>query len=193
METRVATIERKTKETEIKVTLNLDGGEIKIQTPAGFFGHMLTALTTYAGWGITLESTGDTHVDQHHIVEDTGLVIGDALASCLGDNPSHVRYGSALIPMDDALAEVALDAGRRPFLVFDVEFPQERTGDFEFCLVEEFFRALISRAGWTLHITGRRGKNSHHLSEAIFKAVGLAAKVALAKSTTSAISTKGVL
>ncbi|MDR1040352.1 MAG: imidazoleglycerol-phosphate dehydratase HisB [Deltaproteobacteria bacterium] len=191
---RKASVRRTTKETEISVDLNLDGGRQQIDTPSGFFTHMLTALSAYAGWGLELSARGDSHVDLHHTVEDTGLVLGDALAQALGDFSGHARFGSALVPMDDALAEAALDAGRRPFLCLEADFPQPTAGDFDFCLVEEFFRALATRAGWTLHLTGRRGRNSHHLCEALFKAAGMAARSALApKEGQGPVSTKGVL
>ncbi|MDR3154600.1 MAG: imidazoleglycerol-phosphate dehydratase HisB [Deltaproteobacteria bacterium] len=191
---RKANVSRSTKETTIALDLALDGGSIAIETPSGFFTHMLTALSTYAGWGISLKAQGDAHVDLHHTVEDTGLVLGDALAAALGDFSGHRRFSSALVPMDDALAEAALDAGRRPYLHFEALFPQPAAGGFDFCLTEEFFRALTARAGWTLHLTGRRGRNSHHLAEALFKATGLAAAQALApREGSGPFSTKGVL
>ncbi|MDR1313741.1 MAG: imidazoleglycerol-phosphate dehydratase HisB [Deltaproteobacteria bacterium] len=191
---RQARTSRSTKETSISVDVKLDGGEVAIETPSGFFTHMLTALASYAGWGLKLHAEGDAHVDLHHTVEDAGLVLGDALAAALGDFSGHRRFASALVPMDDALAEAALDAGRRPFLHFEAAFPQPVAGNFDFCLAEEFFRALVTRAGWTLHLTGRRGRNSHHLAEALFKATGLAAATALApRAGLGPFSTKGVL
>ncbi|MDR2351953.1 MAG: imidazoleglycerol-phosphate dehydratase HisB [Deltaproteobacteria bacterium] len=190
---RYSKIFRQTKETSINCDLNLDGRNINISTPSGFFSHMLTALATYAGWGLTLEVTGDIQVDYHHTVEDTGIVLGKALSESLGDFSSHARFGSVLVPMDDALAEVALDAGRRPYLHFEAIFPQPQTRDFDFCLVEEFFRALTTHAGFTLHLTGRRGQNSHHLAEALFKGMGMACRRALAPREGGTLSTKGVL
>jgi imidazoleglycerol-phosphate dehydratase len=154
---------------------------------------MLNTLAVYAGWGLTLTGTGDTNVDDHHTVEDVGLVLGEALAICLGDFSGHARFGSALVPMDEALGEAALDAGRRPYLNLEVNWPQPISGQFEMCLVQEFFQALVQKAGWTLHLTGRHGANSHHLCEAIFKATGLAAKAALAKKPGQVFSTKGML
>jgi imidazoleglycerol-phosphate dehydratase len=154
---------------------------------------MLNSLSTYAGWGLNLDVLGDTDVDLHHSVEDCGLVLGEALALSLGDFSGHKRFASALVPMDDALAEAALDAGRRPYLFFQADFPQPMAGGFDFCLVEEFFRALTVKSGWTLHLEGRRGNNSHHLSEALFKATGLAAKKALSPRDGGVLSTKGVL
>jgi imidazoleglycerol-phosphate dehydratase len=191
---RKASVSRTTKETSITAELSLDGGESAIETPSGFFTHMLTALSAYAGWGLVLRALGDAHVDLHHTVEDAGLVLGDALALSLGDFSGHRRFASALVPMDDALAEAALDAGRRPFLHFEADFPQPAAGGYDFCLTEEFFRALTVRAGWTLHLTGRRGRNSHHLCEALFKATGLAAAAALApREGAGPFSTKGSL
>jgi imidazoleglycerol-phosphate dehydratase len=187
-----ARISRKTKETDIDLELRLDGGPIEIHT-VGFFDHMLTALATYAGWGLTVKSAGDTQVDDHHLVEDVGLVLGGALAEILGDYSGHARFGAALIPMDDALAEAALDAGRRPFLHFEVTWPQPVCGRFEMVLIEEFWRAVSQRAGLTLHIMGRHGHNSHHLAEAVFKAAGRAFAQALAPRAGGALSTKGVL
>jgi imidazoleglycerol-phosphate dehydratase len=191
---RKAEVVRKTLETDIELSLDLDGGNIDIEIVGlGFFQHMLKSLAAHAGWGLVLKVRGDVEVDAHHSVEDTGLALGEALAVCLGDFSSHERFGWALIPMDESLAEAALDVGRRPFLHFEVQWPQLLTGTFELALVEEFFRALVQKAGWTLHLTGRRGRNSHHLCEALFKAVGRAASQALAKRIGGAVSTKGVL
>jgi imidazoleglycerol-phosphate dehydratase len=191
---RKATDDRQTLETSIELTLDLDGGPIDIEIEGlGFFSHMLKSLTAHAGWGLVLKVKGDIEVDSHHSVEDTGLAFGEALAKCLGDFSGHQRFGWALIPMDESLAEAALDAGRRPYLQLEVQWPQPVTGTFELGLVEEFFRALVQKAGWTLHLTGRRGRNSHHLCEAIFKAVGRAAGQALAKRPGGSVSTKGVL
>jgi imidazoleglycerol-phosphate dehydratase len=171
----------------------LDGGAVKLDTPSPFFTHMLNTLAVYAGWGLELQARGDGDGDLHHSAEDAGLVLGEALALALGDFSGHKRFASALVPMDDALAECALDAGRRPYLYFKADFPQSAAGNFDFCLAEEFFRALVVKAGWTLHLEGRRGNNSHHLCEALFKALGIAAKEALAPRGGGALSTKGVL
>jgi imidazoleglycerol-phosphate dehydratase len=132
-------------------------------------------------------------VDAHHLVEDVGLVLGEALAGVLGDYSGRARFGSALTPMDDALSEVAVDAGRRPYLHFQVAWPQDRCGDFEVQLVEEFWRALAGRAGLTLHILGRHGQNSHHLAEAVFKGAGRALARALAPRDGGVFSAKGRL
>ncbi len=187
-----AQVARKTRETDIELSLDLAGGPVEIRT-AGFFDHLLTALASYAGWGLAIKAEGDTHVDDHHLVEDVGLVLGEALAEVLGDYSGHARFGQALIPMDDALAEVALDAGRRPFLHFEVQWPQPVCGRFEMVLLEEFWRAVCQRAGLTLHIMGRHGRNSHHLAEAIFKAAGKALAQALAPRAGGVLSTKGML
>ncbi|MDR1165356.1 MAG: imidazoleglycerol-phosphate dehydratase [Deltaproteobacteria bacterium] len=188
-----ARVERQTLETNISCFLSLDRPGVAVSAPSGFFTHMLTALATYAGWGLDLRVEGDSQVDFHHGVEDAGLVLGDALREIGSRLPERARFASALVPMDDSLAEVALDAGQRPYLHFEATFPQPTAGHFDFCLVEEFFRALVSRSLWTLHVTGRRGRNSHHLSEAIFKAVGLAARAALAPRREGLLSTKGSL
>ncbi len=191
--TRRAVISRQTKETDITLELSLDGGPVRIATGIGFFDHMLKALATYAGWGLILTAKGDLEVDRHHTVEDVGLVLGQALAAALGDYSGHARFGSALTPMDEALAEVAVDAGRRPFLHFEVQWPQPGCGEFEICLVEEFWRAVCQRAGLTLHLLGRHGQNSHHLAEALFKGAGRALAQALAPRAGGVLSTKGVL
>ena len=192
-EDRKARVERKTKETEIEVELALDGGPVSIETGLGFFDHMLRALALYAGWSLKIKARGDLEVDAHHLVEDVGLVLGEALAGALGDYAGHARFGSALTAMDDALSEVAVDAGRRPFLHFQVVWPQYRAGDFEMALVEEFWRALAGRAGLTLHIIGRHGQNSHHLAEAVFKGVGRALAQAMAPRAGGVLSAKGRL
>ncbi len=192
-EKRRGQVARLTKETDISLDLSLAGGKIDIDTGLGFFDHMLTALATYAGWGLSLKARGDLGVDQHHTVEDVGLVLGEALALALGDYSGHARFGSSQTVMDDALAEVALDAGRRPYLHFQVVWPQPLCGQFELCLIEEFWRAAVQRGGLTLHIIGRHGRNSHHLAEAIFKGTGRALSQALAPRSGPVLTTKGVL
>ncbi|MDR2935358.1 MAG: imidazoleglycerol-phosphate dehydratase HisB [Candidatus Adiutrix sp.] len=190
---RAARAARKTKETDIEVELALDGGAVEVETGLGFFNHLLEALALYAGWSMKIRAVGDLAVDAHHLVEDVGLVLGDALAGALGDYSGHARFGSALTVMDDALSETAVDAGRRPYLHFQVAWPQERSGEFELALVEEFWRALAGRAGLTLHIIGRHGRNSHHLAEAVFKGVGRALAQALAPRAGGVFSAKGSL
>lgn len=191
---REARVARRTKETSLDLRVALAPGPLSLPPGfPGFFGHMLNTLSTYAGWTLSIEGEGDLRVDAHHLVEDVGLVLGEALAACLGDFSGHQRFGSALVPMDEALAEAALDAGRRPFLRLEADWPQPTTGEFELCLVEEFLRALVQKAGWTLHVICRHGQNSHHLCEAAFKAVGLAAREALARREGGVFSTKGAL
>ena len=190
---RTARAARKTRETDIEVELALDGGPVDIETGLGFFDHMLEALALYAGWSLKVRAKGDLEVDAHHLVEDTGLALGEALAAALGDYSGHARFGSALTVMDDAMSEVAVDAGRRPFLHFQAAWPQDRSGNFEVCLIEEFWRALAGRAGFTLHILGRHGRNSHHLAEAIFKGAGRALAQALAPRAGGVFSAKGRL
>ena len=192
-ENRAARAARKTRETDIEVELVLGGERVEIKTGLGFLDHLLEALALYAGWSLKIRAQGDLEVDAHHLVEDVGLVLGEALAGALGDYAWHARFGSSLTVMDDALSEVALDAGRRPYLHFQVAWPQERSGEFETALVEEFWRALASRAGLTLHIIGRHGRNSHHLAEAIFKGVGRALAQALALQAGGVLSAKGRL
>jgi len=189
---RSADIYRKTKETEIKLELNLDGGPIDLELKPEFLAHMLNSLALYAGWGLKIRASGDYNVDFHHIVEDLGLVLGEAISNSLGNFQHHCRFGSALTPMDDALAEVALDAGRRPYLFFEARWPQGATNNFDFSLIEEFWRALALKAGFTLHLIGRHAKNSHHLAEAMFKAAGLAARQALSPKNDQILSTKGI-
>ncbi|MDR3203175.1 MAG: imidazoleglycerol-phosphate dehydratase [Deltaproteobacteria bacterium] len=191
---RRAKYERATSETSISVSLNLDGGDINLDLNGlGFFTHMLQTLARYAGWGLDLKVRGDGLVDDHHSVEDSGLVLGEALNLSLGDFSSHQRFGWALVPMDECLAEAALDVCRRPYFKLEADWPQPVCGTFELCLVEEFFRALTQKAGWTLHLIVRRGRNSHHMCEAAFKAAGLAARQALRAHAGGAFSTKGVL
>ncbi|MDR2422381.1 MAG: imidazoleglycerol-phosphate dehydratase [Deltaproteobacteria bacterium] len=190
---RQAQLNRVTLETTISGEINIDGGPIKLSLAPAFMRHMIDTLAVYAGWGLSLTVEGDELGDYHHAVEDAGLVLGDMLAVCLGDFSGHQRFGYGLVPMDEALAEAALDAGRRPFFHFKGQWPQSRVGDFDLCLVEEFWRALAQKAGWTLHVTLRHGRNGHHLAEAAFKALGLAARLALAPRVGGTFSTKGVL
>lgn len=191
---RSAKVERNTKETKISAELNLDGGEIEINTGIGFFDHMLDAFAKHGNFGLKLKVNGDLDVDTHHTVEDTGIVLGQAFNEALGDMSGIVRYGSFSVPMDESLAEVSLDISNRPFLVFNADFPQERCGDFETCVTEEFWRAFAMNAKITLHINVPYGKNAHHEIEAIFKAVAHALKIAVKKNEDgSVLSTKGVL
>lgn len=191
---RNAAVERKTKETEIFVAVDLDGGNISIDTGIGFFDHMLTALAMHSGFGLTVRAKGDLQVDCHHTVEDTGIVLGQALGKALGDKSGIKRYGSFYIPMDEALAFASIDVSGRPFLVFDAEMPQATVGEFDCCMTEEFFRALAFNAGITLHIKCEYGSNSHHIIEAVFKAVAHALSCATERNDSGkTLSTKGVL
>ena len=190
---RACSIQRKTKETQISVNLCLDGGEVRISTGIGFFDHMLTALAFYGGWGLELEVNGDLEVDGHHTVEDTGIVLGQALSRALGDRRGIRRFASAYIPMDEALCFTALDFSNRPFLVFDAEMPQPMIGDYDSCLTEEFMRALAMNSGLTLHMKALYGKNAHHITEALFKSLGVTIKDAVQVTGAGVTSTKGVL
>lgn len=190
---RTAVIERNTKETQIKLSLNLDGGAVQVSTGIGFFDHMLTAFAFYAGIGLELTAKGDLYVDGHHTVEDTGIVLGQALKEALGDKKGIRRFGSAYVPMDEALAFTALDFSNRPYLVFDAEMPQARIGDYDSCLTLEFMRAVAHNAGITLHQKCVYGVNAHHITEGLFKSFGLAVKDAVRIEGTGVTSTKGVL
>lgn len=190
---RSAHIVRKTKETDVDLTLSLDGGAVEIDTGIGFFDHMLTALAFYGGWGLTLRVTGDLHVDGHHTVEDTGIVLGQALREALGDRAGIRRFGTAYVPMDEALCRTVLDFSNRPYLVFRAAMPQPMIGDYDSCLTVEFMRALAINAGLTLHQECLYGENAHHISEALFKSLGMAIKEAVQVSGQEVASTKGVL
>lgn len=190
---RTATIERNTKETQISVQLDLDGGEVQVNTGIGFFDHMLTAFGFYAGIGLKLMAKGDLYVDGHHTVEDTGIVLGQAIREALGDRKGIRRFGSAYVPMDEALAFTALDFSNRPYLVFAAEMPQERIGEYDSCLTLEFMRAVAHNAGITLHQKCFYGVNAHHITEGLFKSFGLAVKDAVKIEGTGVTSTKGVL
>lgn len=190
---RIANIERKTKETQISVALNLDGGEIELDTGIGFFDHMLHAFAFYAGIGLTVQAKGDLQVDGHHTVEDVGIVIGQALKAAFGDKAGIRRFASAYVPMDEALLFAALDVSGRPFLVCNAPMPQERCGDYDTCLTVEFMRALATNAGLTLHLKALYGANAHHITEGLFKAFGLALKDAKRIEGDCVTSTKGLL
>ncbi len=191
---RKAVIERNTKETQIKIELCLDGGEIEVSTGIGFFDHMLTAFAHHGGFGLKADVKGDLEVDTHHTAEDTGIVLGQAFKEALGDKSGIARYGSFTVPMDESLAVVDLDISNRPFLVFNAEFYQELCGEYETCVTEEFWRAFAENAGITLHINVPYGENAHHQIEAIFKAAAHALKAAVKKNDDgSVLSTKGVL
>lgn len=190
---RAYSIERKTKETQISVSLCLEGGEVKVDTGIGFFDHMLTALAFYGGLGLEIEARGDLEVDGHHTVEDVGIVLGQALSRALGDRKGIQRFASAWIPMDEALCFTALDLSNRPFLVFDAEMPQPMIGAYDACLTEEFMRAFAVNSGATLHMKCHYGRNAHHITEALFKSLGAAVRQAVRIAGGGVVSTKGVL
>lgn len=191
---RTSIVERNTKETQIKVELNLDGGEVNVDTGIGFFDHMLTAFGVHGGFGLNVKVTGDLDVDTHHTVEDTGIALGKAFNEALGDMSGINRYGTFYIPMDESLAQASLDISNRPFLVFNAEFAQEKCGDYETCVTEEFWRAFAVNSAITLHINVLYGVNAHHEIEAIFKAVAHALKIAVQRNGDDCVlSTKGVL
>ena len=190
---RIGEVRRKTRETDVSVTLNLDGGPRDIATGVGFFDHMLTALAVHGGLGLTVRAQGDLDVDCHHTVEDVGIALGQALGQALDGKEGLRRYGSAYIPMDEALGFCALDLSGRAFLVFSAAFPEERVGSFDSCMTGEFFRALAMNAGVTLHLECRYGKNSHHMIEALFKAFAHALREGAAVEGTEVLSSKGVL
>lgn len=191
---RTSIVERNTKETQIKIELNLDGGEVKVDTGIGFFDHMLTAFGVHGGIGLNVKVTGDLDVDTHHTVEDTGIALGKAFNEALGDMSGINRYGTFYIPMDESLAQASLDISNRPFLVFNADFAQEKCGDYETCVTEEFWRAFAVNSAITLHINVLYGANAHHEIEAIFKAVAHALKIAVQRNGDNCVlSTKGVL
>jgi imidazoleglycerol-phosphate dehydratase len=177
---RTATISRKTSETAIDVTVNLDGtGRYTVSTGVGFFDHMLEQLSRHSLIDLDVKTVGDLHIDQHHTVEDTGIAIGEALARALGDKAGIRRYGDALSPMDETLTRVALDISGRPWLVCDLPFSQKRLGEMDTEMFEHFFHSLAQAAGLTLHIQTLHGSNNHHIAEAAFKGVARALRTAV--------------
>lgn len=194
---RQATITRTTSETRIEVTLNLDGtGAYDNQTGVGFFDHMLDQLSRHSLIDLTVRAKGDLHIDDHHTVEDTGIAIGQALTQALGDKRGIRRYGSCLLAMDDAQVRCALDLSGRAFLICNLDMPTEKIGAFDTQLVREFFQALASHGGITLHIDRLHGFNSHHIAEAAFKSVARALREAVEpdpRMEGSLPSTKGAL
>lgn len=177
---RSSTLTRTTAETDISVSLNLDGtGQYDNDTGVGFFDHMLDQLARHALIDMNVRCKGDLHIDDHHTVEDVGIAIGQALSEAVGDKKGIQRYGSCLLPMDDALVRAALDLSGRPFLVWNVDLPTPKIGTFDTELVREFFQALSTHGGITLHVDMLRGLNSHHIAEAAFKSVARALRIAL--------------
>ena len=191
---RNAEIHRKTKETDISISLSLEGKDVEVSTGIGFFDHMLTAFAVHGGFGLKVSVKGDLEVDCHHTVEDTGIVLGQAFNEALGAKGGIARFGSFYVPMDEALGFCALDISGRPYLVFDAVFPEERIGSYDSCMTEEFMRAFAYNSGITLHLTCLYGKNSHHITEALYKALGHALRQAVTPTEeTQPLSTKGVL
>ncbi|UCG21914.1 MAG: imidazoleglycerol-phosphate dehydratase HisB [Deltaproteobacteria bacterium] len=193
---RKASVTRKTKETKIKLNLNLDGtGKSSIKTTVGFLDHMLTLLAAHGRFDLEIKAEGDLWVDQHHTVEDIGICLGKAFNKALGKRESIRRYGQQFVPMDEALASVVVDLSNRPFLVYNVPKMSERVGEFETQLVHEFLRAFIVNGGVTMHVNASYGENSHHVIEAIFKAWARAMRQAceIEPGVDTVPSTKGVL
>jgi imidazoleglycerol-phosphate dehydratase len=194
---RTASISRKTKETDIAVTVALDGtGTFQIETGVGFLDHMLEQLSRHSLIDMTVAAKGDIHIDFHHTAEDVGIALGQALRQALGDMTGITRYADCHLAMDEALTRCALDVSGRPFLVWDVTFPRDKIGDFDTELFEEFFRAFAMNAGITLHITNLHGSNCHHIAETCFKAVARALRQAIEPDPRQAgrvPSTKGQL
>lgn len=194
---RVAELARKTKETDLHVRVNLDGkGEARVKTGIGFFDHMLEALARHGLLDLTVEARGDLHVDGHHTVEDTGIVLGQAIAKALGDRSGIRRYADAMVPLDEALVRCVLDVSGRPYLSYQIDIPKwQMLGDYDVFLTPEFFRALVLNAGLTVHLDLIRGDNPHHIVEAAFKAFARALDTAVAfdPRVTGVPSTKGTL
>ena len=194
--TRSGAIKRKTAETDISVELQLDGsGEVEISTGVGFLDHMLTLFGVHGFFNLTVNARGDVEVDDHHTVEDVGICLGQAIAKSLGGRAGICRYGHAYVPMDETLVRVCVDVSNRPFLHYDVAVPDQKTGSFDTALAKEFMRALAQHGGLTLHVDLLHGENSHHIIEAVFKALARALAVAVAERTDlkGQLSSKGVL
>lgn len=195
-QSRTATVERKTNETDIRLVLDLDGdGASDIATGVGFFDHMLTHVARHGLFSLTVRASGDLHVDDHHTVEDVGIALGQAFAQALGDRAGIARVGNCAVPMDEALVFCAIDISGRGFLACDLICSTPKLGDFTTELVPEFFRAIAANAGWTVHLRQMAGTNTHHIVEAAFKAFGRAAAQAVARDlrVQGIPSTKGVL
>lgn len=194
---RIAQVHRKTNETDIDITINLDGsGKADIQTGVGFFDHMLDQIARHGLIDMTVRAQGDLHIDAHHTVEDVGIAFGQALAQAMGNKAGLCRYGHSYVPLDEALSRVVMDLSGRPGLVFECQFTAERIGALDTQLVREFFQGLVNHAGMTLHVDNLRGINAHHQAETIFKAFGRALRMALTQDERMAgvvPSTKGTL
>jgi len=182
MSDRTASVGRDTKETQIEVTLNLDGqGKSSLDTGLPFFDHMLDQVARHGVIDLEIRATGDLEIDAHHTVEDTGIVLGQAIAEALGDKTGVSRYGHAYVPLDEALSRVVIDFSGRPGLDYHVTYPRARVGEFDVDLVHEFFQGFVNAAAATLHIDNLRGNNAHHVAETIFKAFGRAVRMAVAR------------
>lgn len=194
---RIGEVTRTTKETDLHVRLDLDGrGEARVKTGIGFFDHMLEALARHGLLDLTVEARGDLHVDGHHTVEDTGIVLGQAIAKALGNRAGIRRYADAMVPLDEALVRCVMDVSGRPYLSYQIEIPKwQMLGDYDVFLTPEFFRALVQNAGLTVHLDLLRGDNPHHIVEAAFKAFARALDAATAQDprVTGVPSTKGAL
>src|SRR6201988_3656031 len=194
---RTATVERKTKETSIKATVNLDGtGRYQVATGIGFLDHMLEQLSRHSLVDITLEAEGDLHIDFHHTTEDTGYVIGEAVSKALGDRAGIQRYGHAMIPFDETLTRVSVDLSNRPYLIWKVAFTRPKLGDMDTELFKEWFQAFAQSAGLTLHVENLYGENNHHIAESCFKGLARALRQAVEIDPRQAgviPSTKGIL
>lgn len=194
---RTATIKRKTKETDIEVSVNLDGtGAANIATGIGFFDHMLDLLARHSRIDLTVKAVGDLHIDYHHTTEDTGIALGQAVRQALGNMAGITRYAGVHIPMDETLSRVVIDISGRPFLVFKADFPRDKIGEFDTELVREWFQAFAMNAGVTLHVETLYGDNSHHIAESCFKGLARALRTAVAidpKAVGEIPSTKGSL
>ena len=194
---RTADVHRKTKETDVSVQIDLDGSGIaKLETGIGFFDHMLESLTKHSGIDLTVNTIGDLHIDMHHTVEDTGIVIGQAIKQALGDFAGITRFGHAYIPMDETLSRAAIDLCKRPYLVWKVSFLRDKIGEMDTELFKEFFHALAGNGGMCLHVENLYGENNHHIAESCFKATARALRQAIAidpRLQGQAASTKGSL
>jgi imidazoleglycerol-phosphate dehydratase len=193
---RTASVKRATSETEVSVALDLDGGEVSVATGIPFFDHMLDQVGRHGGLGLNISATGDLEIDAHHTVEDTGIALGEALTEALGDKRGIRRYGDALVPMEEALAQIGLDISGRPLLVYEAAIPAEVIGQYETGLTEEFLQALVRSGGLTLHVRLLAGRNAHPSVEAIFKGLARALSDAVAidpRAGERVPSTKGML
>ena len=196
MPERSARVQRETSETNVTVTVDLNGGAVEIATGVPFFDHMLDQLGRHGRIGLEVRATGDLEIDAHHTVEDVGIAIGEALAEALGEKTGITRYGNAVVPMEECLAEAALDISGRPLLVYNADIPAQSVGQFDTGLTEDFLHALCRAGGLTLHVTLRYGRDAHHAVECIFKAVARALAAAVAidpRAPDSVPSTKGSL